>query len=59
MRRGLTPEPGRGVLAPVGRGVEDAEGSSDMKIVAEEGLILYLSRRVVMRASLKPMRKSI
>lgn len=43
-----------GVEAPVGRGVDTEEGSSEVKMLAEEGEILYFSMRVVRRASLKP-----
>ena len=49
-RSGFTPDegpaPGIGVEAPVGRGVEAEEGSSEVKMLAEEGEILYFSTRV-------------
>lgn len=45
---------GTGVLAPVARGVERLEGSSEVKIVALEGEMRYLVLRVVRRASLNP-----
>lgn len=49
-RSGFTPEegptPGIGVEAPVGRGVEAEEGSSEVNILAEEGEILYFSMRI-------------
>jgi hypothetical protein len=35
-------------------GVERFEGSSDVKIVAEDGEIIYLLLRVEIKASLKP-----
>jgi hypothetical protein len=64
-RRGFTVDPvGRGccpggyslcgVCAPVPIGVERLEGSSDVKIVAEDGEIIYLLLRVDIKASLKP-----
>ena len=61
-RRGLTlllcDIPGNwgcGVLAPVASGVERLEGSSEVKIVAEDGDIRYLLLRTETSASLKPM----
>lgn len=39
------------------RGVEKFEGSSEVKIVAEEGEMRYLAIRVAMRASLNPVRR--
>jgi len=44
-----------GVLVPVPAGVEMLEGSSEVKIVAEEGEMRYLVWRTDMRASLKPV----
>ena len=71
-RRGLTPwevevcgswfwdcDCGCGVLAPVPMGVERFEGSSEVKMVAEEGEMRYLAWRVARRASLKPRRMGI
>ena len=63
-RSGFTPLPvglggcewGFGVLAPVGMGVEKVEGSSEVKMVAEDGEMIYLAARVERRASLKPGR---
>lgn len=43
------------MFAPVARGVEKLEGSSEVKIVAEEGEMRYLAVRVAMRASLNPL----
>ena len=43
------------MLAPVARGVEKLEGSSEVKIVAEEGEMRYFAVRVARRASLKPV----
>jgi len=61
-RRGLTweeppcgPSCGCGVLAPVPVGVEMFEGISDVKIVAEEGEIMYFDCMVDKSASLKPV----
>lgn len=42
------------MLAPVARGVERLEGSSEVKIVALEGEMRYLVLRVARRASLNP-----
>lgn len=66
-RRGLTPVAvagvwweccccgcGWGVLAPVATGVVKFEGSSDVKIVALEGEMMYLELRVVSIASFRP-----
>ncbi len=63
-RRGLTwlPPPrcgapcgcGCGVLAPVARGVERFEGSSEVNMVAEEGEMRNLLEIVAKSASLKP-----
>ena len=43
------------MFAPVARGVEKLEGSSEVKIVAEEGEMRYLAVSVAMRASLNPL----
>lgn len=45
---------GWGVFAPVPRGVERLEGSSEVKIVAEEGEMRYFAWRVARSASLNP-----
>lgn len=47
---------GCGVFAPVPMGVERFDGSSEVKIVAEDGEMTYLALRVARRASLKPRR---
>lgn len=41
---------------PVGPGVVNVEGSSEVNIVVEEGEIRYLAFSVARRASLKPSR---
>ena len=43
------------MLAPVANGVERLEGSSEVKIVAEDGDIRYLLLSTETSASLKPM----
>ena len=42
------------MLAPVPTGVEIFEGSSEVKIVADEGEMMYFDCIVERRASLKP-----
>lgn len=42
------------MLAPVAAGVVKLEGSSEVKIVVEEGEMRYLAWRVARSASLKP-----
>lgn len=46
---------GCGVFAPVPAGVERFDGSSEVKIVADDGEIMYLLLSVAMSASLKPV----
>lgn len=51
---GMPPPDCTGVEAPVGKGVLAEEGSSEVKMEADDGEILYFSIRWERTASLKP-----